>query len=287
MNHNSAAQNDQPATLAVLGAGAMASAIVLGAVRSGAIDQRTIVAADPDKVKRDAFEAAGVQAVANFEDAAPRLNPETQILLAVKPQILRGAAQAVAVAAGDHPRVVISVLAGTTGAGVRRALGPWARVVRVMPNTPARVGKGVSAITLSDAAEPGDDALARDLMSSVGDVIDLDESLFDAFTAVAGSGPAYVFYLAEAMRHAAVAVGLDEQQADRTVRAVIAGAAELLVQDPETAPEDLRAAVTSKGGTTAAATAVLDDADLNSIMTAAITAARDRGRELGSDKTAG
>ena len=285
MAQENASENARPATLAVLGGGAMAGAIVLGAGRAGAIDHRTIVVADPDKVKRDAFEAAGVQAVANFQDAAPRLTPDTQVLLAVKPQILPDAAPDVAQAAGDTPRVVISVLAGTTGAGVRRALGGWARVVRVMPNTPARVGKGVSAVTLSDGAEPGDDALARKLMSSVGEVIDLDESLFDAFTAVAGSGPAYVFYLAEAMRNAAVAVGLGEQQADRAVRGVIAGAAELLVQDPGHARRGPPRRRHQQGRHHRRRHRRPGRRRLNRIMTAAVTAARDRGRELGSDKT--
>jgi len=269
------------ARVAALGGGNMARAIVLGAVSAGALDHRDIVVADPDEVKRSDFEKAGIQAVANIADARGFIDDDTQILLAVKPQILPEAAPDLTAAAGGAPRVVVSVLAGTTGAGVRARLGDWARVVRVMPNTPAQIGKGVSAITLSAGARAGDDELARALMASVGDVVDVPEDLFDAFTGVAGSGPAYVFYLAEAMTRAAVEVGLDPALADRVVRGVISGSAELLARERDTSAAGLRAAVTSKGGTTAAATGSLDDDKVMDAVVRAITAARDRGRELG------
>ena len=268
--------------LAVLGGGNMAQALVLGAVGSGSLNQRDIVVADPDPVKREIFTQAGIEAFANFADTAPRVVPGTQVLLAVKPQVLPDTAADLAAAAGDAPRVFISVLAGTTGAGVRRTVGAHARVVRLMPNTPARIGRGITAITRSAGAEDGDDALARTLASSVGRVADLPEELFDAFTAAAGSGPAYVFYLAEAMRRGAERAGIDPGDADRIVRAVLTGAAALLDHDPGTPAEDLRAAVTSKGGTTAAAVRALDDAGVMRAVEDAVIAARDRGRELGS-----
>ncbi len=270
------------ARVAVLGGGNMARAIVLGAVSAGALNNRNIVVADPEEVKRRAFEEAGIEAVANFHDARGFFTDDTQILLAVKPQVLPAAAPEVAAAAGGASRVVVSVLAGTTGAGVRALLGDWARVVRVMPNTPARVGKGVSAITRSAGARHGDDALARTIMGAVGEVVDVPEDLFDAFTALAGSGPAYVFYLAEAMTRAGVEVGLDPALADRVARGVISGSAALLDSERETDPGALRAAVTSKGGTTAAATGSLDSDGVMDAFVRAITAARDRGRELGA-----
>ncbi len=273
---------ETPAKLAVLAAGNMAQAILLAAIRAGAIESQNIVVADPDEVKRTVFTKAGVHTAPSFTDLASHISENTQILLAVKPQILPEAAPDVARTAGESSRVVISILAGATGARVRSLLGDWARVVRVMPNTPAQIGKGISAITQSAGAQPGDDALARALMTSVSDVIDIDESLFDAFTAVAGSGPAYLFYLAEAMTKAAIEVGIDPNDADRTVRAVITGAAALLENQRETAPADLRSAVTSKGGTTAAATNTLDDHNVMQAVINAITAARNRGRELGA-----
>lgn len=268
-------------TLAVLGGGNMAQALVLGAVGAGVLNQRGIVVADPDPVKRSVFTKAGIQAVANFEDGADRLTPDSQVLLAVKPQGLPDAAPSVARAAGGNSRVVISVLAGTTGASVRTHLGDWARVVRVMPNTPARIARGVSAVTLSNGARAGDDALARSIASAVGVLVDLPEQLFDAFTAVAGSGPAYVYYLAEAMTRGAVGAGIEPATAERVVRAVIAGSGALLEADPGTSARGLREAVTSKGGTTAAAVTVLDDRGVMNAVTDAVIAARDRGRELG------
>lgn len=270
------------ARLAVLGGGNMAQAIVLGAVSAGALEKHNIVVADPDKVKRDVFADTGIEAVANFAELRDRIDDDTQILLAVKPQILPAAAEEVAAAGGGASRVVISVLAGTTGSGVRAVLGDWARVVRVMPNTPARIGKGTSAITLSPGARTGDDALARELMGSVGEVVDIAEDLFDAFTAIAGSGPAYVFYLAEAMARAGVEVGFNADQADRIVRAVLRGSTALLASERATSAAGLRAAVTSKGGTTAAATGSLDTDGVMDAVVRAVKAARDRGRELGS-----
>ncbi|MCH9057700.1 MAG: hypothetical protein IIB55_03625 [Planctomycetes bacterium] len=126
---------------------------------------------------------------------------------------------------------------------------------------------------------PGDEALALRIFEAVGDVIRIDEQLMDAFTAVAGSGPAYVFYLAQAMSTAATKLGFDEAQAKQIVQRTIAGAGALLAESPDS-PEALRAAVTSRGGTTAAATAVLDESSVMQAMIDAITAAHDRGREL-------
>jgi len=135
-------------------------------------------------------------------------------------------------------------------------------------------------VTLSAGAERGDDALARRLLSAVGNVVDLEEELFDAFTGVAGSGPAYVFALAEGMIAGAREAGIPEGEADRIVRGVIAGSAALLSEASGTRPADLRAAVTSKGGTTAAALAVWEEAGVVEAIARAIVAARDRGREL-------
>ena len=267
--------------LAVLGGGNMAQAIILGAVHAGSLDQRDIVVAEPDEVKRRVFTDEGVLAVAHFAETADRIGPDTQLLLAVKPQMLPEASVGVRAAASTTSRVVISVLAGTTGERVRAIIGAWARVVRVMPNTPARIGRGVSAIALSAGTTPGDDALAREMMGTVGSVVDLEERLFDAFTAVAGSGPAYLFYLAEAMIEGAVRSGMSHEQADAVVRAMLGGSASLLEHEAATPARALRAAVTSQGGTTAAAMDALDAAGVMDAVAGAVVAARDRGRELG------
>src|SRR5690606_13250813 len=157
---------------------------------------------------------------------------------------------------------------------------PNAAVVRAMPNLPARIRQGATAICLGDGAAPGDDDFALALFRGIGPlVLRIDESLMDAFTAVAGSGPAYLFYLAEAMTRAATELGFDAPAAREIVKATLAGSASLLAQSSES-PADLRAAVTSKGGTTEAATTVLDNAGVMNAIVRAITAARDRGREL-------
>jgi len=150
-----------------------------------------------------------------------------------------------------------------------------------MPNLPAKIRQGITALCAGAGTRPGDDSFAREIFGGVGPmVVTIEESLMDAFTAVAGSGPAYVFYLAEAMIQASVRLGFDEPTARDIVRETIAGAGNLLADSAE-APEKLRAAVTSKGGTTEAACKKLDEAGVMPAIVEAIRAARDRGREIG------
>jgi len=271
--------------LAVIGGGNMAQAIVSGALRSGVIRSERVVIAEPDEAKREIWGQWGVGVVGSASRAMLDLEGiegepgSGQILLAIKPQVLPEVAPALAESLAVTDRVVVSILAGATSETVRAALGGGGRVIRVMPNLPARVGKGTTAIALGAGAKEGDDDAALALFRAVGEVVTLDESLMDAFTAIAGSGPAYVFLLAEAMVEGAVRVGLDPGTADRIVRSTVVGAAELLTQADESAG-DLRRAVTSKGGTTAAALDVFEERDLKGIAARAIEAARERGAEL-------
>jgi pyrroline-5-carboxylate reductase len=202
-----------------------------------------------------------------------------QLLLAVKPQALAPVAAQFRPLLKGERRVVISILAGTPTGKVRELLGDSVAVVRAMPNTPAQVRKGTTAIAAGSGTKDGDTDLAVALFTGLGRVVEIDELLMDAFTAVGGSGPAYIFYLAEAMTKAAVEIGFDRDTAGWIVRWTIAGAAALL-DATDQPPELLRAAVTSKGGTTAAAATILDDAKVLDTFVKAITAARDRGREL-------
>ncbi|MBC7773369.1 MAG: pyrroline-5-carboxylate reductase [Pyrinomonadaceae bacterium] len=275
--------------LAFIGGGNMAQAIITGCLASKTLSAERIVVAEPDLSRHGALSLTGVTAVPSASEAVRWLHyheakhpdePPGQILLAVKPQMLAPVASEVAAASEAGRRVVISILAGTPSAKVRSALGAAFAVVRAMPNTPAKIGKGVTALSLGAGALAGDELLARRLFRGIGPlVIDCDESLMDAFTAVGGSGPAYVFYLAEAMIAAAIELGFARETADQVVRATIAGAA-LLLLDDQLSPAELRAAVTSKGGTTAAATRVLDDSLVQQAIRQAIRAARDRGIEL-------
>lgn len=267
--------------IAMIGGGTMGRAIVEGAIRAGVVGAREWLVVEPDAGKRRGFEALGVATVASGAELAGRIEAGTQVMLAVKPQSLEAVAAEVAQLEWD--RVVISILAGTRSATIRAALGGHARVIRVMPNTPARIGMGATAVAIGTGARPGDEALAQTLFGAVGPVVErIDEELMDAFTAVAGSGPAYVFYLAEAMTAAAEELGFAPEVAARIVRQTITGAAGLLVQDGAPSARELRSAVTSRGGTTEAALRVLDECGVMGDFIRALRAARDRGRELGA-----
>lgn len=276
--------------IAVIGGGNMASAILAGASNAGAIDLDRVVVADPDPAKHGAYPngvASASEALAwlgsHADDKMANGDDQGragQVVFAVKPQIFPLVAEEVGEAFAAGPsRVVLSVLAGTTSETIRASLGKAARVVRVMPNTPAQVGRGVSAIALGAGAREGDDAIARRLMSAVGEVVAIDEAMMDAFTGLAGSGPAYVFYLAEALAKAGEAVGFTPEQAGKIAEGVVTGSARLLEADDRDAAE-LRSAVTSPNGTTQAGTESLDASGVMDAVVKAVTAARDRGREI-------
>lgn len=265
--------------LAVIGGGAMAGAILSGAARVGAVRTAEVVVAEPDAGRREAMRALGVAVVERAAEAVGALGRGGRVLLAVKPQSLEAVSRDLGGGAFDGE--VISILAGAGSERVREAMGGTCRVVRVMPNLPAQVGKGVAAIALGAGARPGDDAFAIRLFEAVGAVVRIEERLMDAFTALAGSGPAYVYYLAEAMTRAAKEMGFDEATADHVVRGVIAGSGELLACSTAGSAAQLRAGVTSKGGTTEAAIRVMEEAGVMGAVVRAIVAARDRGAELG------
>jgi len=266
--------------LAVIGGGAMAQAILSGARQAGVLTG-DICVADPNEACRARFEttAASARQALAWLASVEQTPGSGQVLLAVKPQMLGDVAKEIAGLVGD--RAVISILAGVRGEQIRDAFGGECRVVRVMPNTPAQIGRGTTAIAICAGAGDQDAAFSESLFRGVGDVvIKLDESQMDAFTAVAGSGPAYVFYLAEAMQRGAIEVGFDADTAARIVTETIVGAAELLKHDDASAVE-LRARVTSKKGTTQAATDSFDTSGVADAIVRGIIAARDRGIELG------
>ena len=308
------------ALLAIIGGGNMGKAIILGALDAKLMAPGEIVVCEPDAAKRDAMRGWGVQVVAEHDEAMGRLLPVPgtggldeiresdglaacggQVLLAVKPQMLATVAEQLRPHVQAMPRVVISILAGMPTAKIAAALSSppvpggllsveepagdqrgtqsGIPVIRVMPNTPARLRKSMTAISYGTGANAAHGSLAYDLFASIGEVVKIDESLMDGFTALSGSGPAYIFYLAEAMMRAAQEVGFDRITADRVVRQTIAGAAGLLMDSHEP-PETLRAAVTSKGGTTEAAVGELDRSQVMDAVVRAIVAGRDRGREL-------
>ncbi len=202
------------------------------------------------------------------------------IILAVKPQM----ADAVLPTLGSYidQTLVISVMAGKTLGSIEASLPAGTAVIRTMPNTPAAVGRSVTVLVANDKVVPSQREIADNLMAAVGQVAWLeDEGLMDAVTAVSGSGPAYVFLLAETLTYAGLRAGLSADMAATLARATVAGAGEMLHRT-DIPPAVLRKNVTSPGGTTAAALDVLmADERLDALMIKAVEAAAKRSRELG------
>ncbi|BCJ90116.1 pyrroline-5-carboxylate reductase [Terrihabitans soli] len=276
MNPGKKAQLALPGPLLLVGAGKMGGALLNGWLRLG-LDPSLIYVVDP----QPSFELK-----TDLRDRGIALNPASMVqpkvvLLAVKPQILSGALKAVALHV-DKDTLVISILAGATLGALDAGLPSRTAIIRTMPNTPAAIGRGVTVMIANAEVSPEQRALASQLMEAVGDVAWIgDEALMDAVTAVSGSGPAYVFFLAEALARAGVKAGLPPELAAQLASATVAGAGELMHRTG-TVPETLRKNVTSPGGTTAAALEILMAPDgLEWLLTAAVKAATERSRELG------
>lgn len=268
--------------LGVIGAGNMGFAVVHGALSQGVLRAPDVLIIEPDPARRERAAASGC---AVREHIPPDFLAQCeQIMLAVKPQVFPAIAKALQ-GAGTTSRVVISIMAGIPSDRIRAALGDWARVVRVMPNLPCMIGEGVSAISLGapgTGATEDDSALAHELFSALGAVVRVEEAQMYAVTAVSGSGPAYIYLLAEAMQQAAEQMGLAPPAARELVMRTISGAGAMLRAFPEKTAATLRQEVTSPGGTTAAALQVMFEKKLPEIVVEALLAARARGEELGN-----
>lgn len=265
-------------SIVLLGAGKMGFALAQGWRARGLAGARTTVI-DAAPTPRLAAWCAENGLRLNPPDAG--IAPPDVLVLAVKPQTLDEAAARIARLAGPET-LTISILAGKSVADLA-ARAPQARaIVRAMPNTPAAIGRGVTGAFANAGVSARQRELADALLSAVGQVVWLDdEGLIDAVTAVSGSGPAYVFLLAECMAEAGRAAGLPDDVAMKLARATVEGSGELMRQSAETSPAQLRTDVTSPGGTTAAALAVLmADDGMRPLMTRAVAAAARRGREL-------
>lgn len=259
--------------LVLLGCGKMGSALLEGWLNQG-LPAGSVHVLEPRP--SDWLQATGVNLNGPLP-AAPAV-----ALLAVKPQMM-GEALPTLQALGGGGTLFVSIAAGTSLASLEAALGAGTPVVRVMPNTPAAVGRGISALIGNPAVSPAELALAESLMAAVGQTVMLDnEGQMDGVTAVSGSGPAYVFHLIEALAAAGEAEGLPAAMAMQLARATVCGAGELAHQSPESASQ-LRINVTSPGGTTAAALGVLMEQETGfpALLTRAVQAAADRSRELG------
>jgi len=262
-----------------IGGGNMAQAIIRGLLEAGHMPERLLVS-DPSEKQRNALRQLSNKIQIGDDNADLAITCDV-LVLAVKPQILADVARALP--SDDRPanQLIISIAAGITVSALRGWLGPGPRLVRVMPNTPALIGAGMSGLYADDIDSIGS-GLAEYIMAAAGEILWVqEEALIDAVTAVSGSGPAYFFLLMEIMQDVAVELGLDENQAQLLATKTAAGAGLLALQSEESAAT-LRARVTSPGGTTAAALQKLEDGGIRDIVRAAMVAARDRAVELGS-----
>ena len=264
----------QGGTIAFVGCGNLGFAILSRALAAGAMPAAAAVVVEPDAARRDRASALGVRATDRLGDA----RAADAILLAVKPQQFEEVAGGLGPLTGTTR--VVSVMAGWTGATIHARLGSGPRVVRAMPNTPVRHGLGFTAIAAGPGAREEDVAAAERLFGAVGATGRIDEPLMDAAVSTVGSAPAYLFLLAEAQVAAAIEMGLDPALARAATAQTMLGAATMLAREARSA-EELRAEVTSAGGTTAAAMRIFEDGGFREMVSRAMHAARERSRELG------
>ncbi len=263
-------------TIVFLGAGNMGEALIRGLLVARTVTPSQIIATDvrPERLESLA-KSFGIR---TSGDNVKAVADADVVLLAVKPQQM-SAVLAPLKSVTSGRKLFISIAAGVTTARIERELGNKSHVVRVMPNTPALVGAGAAALAKGASATNEDLVTAEAILGAVGITVRVEEKLIDAVTALSGSGPAYVFYVTEAMIEAGVAAGLEETVARKLAIQTVCGAGKLLVESGEE-PESLRRKVTSPGGTTEAALRVMSERKLTEIFAEAIQAAEQRSREL-------
>jgi pyrroline-5-carboxylate reductase len=267
--------------LLVVGGGQMGEALVTGLLRTGWAPPEALVVVETDPARRAEWAGrhSGVRVIGDVAEGAtgPAGDRPDGAIVAVKPGDAPAACESIRSA---KARRVLSVAAGVRLASLEGWLVEPVPVVRAMPNTPALVGYGAAAIAGGRTAGAEDLAWAQSILEAVGTVVTVPETALDAVTGLSGSGPAYIFLVAEALVDAGVLVGLTRAMARQLVVQTLVGSARLLEETGDE-PATLRAAVTSPGGTTAAGLRVLEAAGLRSAVLEAVSAATQRSRELG------
>lgn len=262
--------------LAFIGSGRMAGAMVQGLLRSSACAPADIaVIGGADQTAADLSKATGVRVAATPADL---LAGADAVVLACKPQQFAGLDPAYAALA--QGKLVLSILAGTRLATLGAFFASARNIARAMPNTPGAVGQGISARCSAQPLAAADAEVVDAILAGLGQVVELPESMFDAVTAVSGSGPGFFFEYVAAYEQATVALGFTPAQAKLLVRQTFAGSLSLLAATGET-PDNLRDQVTSPGGTTRAGLDALAAGKFREAVAAALLAARRRGEELG------
>ncbi|MCX5746086.1 MAG: pyrroline-5-carboxylate reductase [Proteobacteria bacterium] len=265
-------------SISFIGAGNMAEALIRGLIRGGHVGADRVFASSPRAERQAELRAGyGIVCTGDNKDIASRASI---VVLATKPQIMEKVLREI----GDHVRphtLVISVAAGVDCATLESHLhGEGVRVVRAMPNTPALVGAGATAISAGKAATQDDLAIATALFDAVGITVTLDEIHLDAVTGLSGSGPAYIFLILEALADAGVKVGLARRIAQRLAAQTVMGSAKMLLETDEH-PGKLKDMVTSPGGTAIAGLHTLEEGGLRTTLINAVETATKRARELG------
>ncbi len=265
-------------TIAFLGAGNMAEALVKGLLRAHVADPGEIICSDRAEERGpELIERYAIQFTRSNLEAAQRADI---VVLSVKPQIMNKLLDEVAPALNDR-KLVISIAAGVPIAAIERKVGHGVRIVRTMPNTPALVGAGATALSPGEHATQDDLRQARKLFDAVGKSVVVDEPLLDAVTGLSGSGPAYIFLVIEALSDAGVKVGLPRAVAQELAAQTVLGSAKLLIETKEH-PGRLKDQVTSPGGTAIAGLHTLEGGGLRTTLMDAVEAATNRSRELGA-----
>ena len=264
--------------VAFLGAGNMGEALIKGLTQTGLVPAGSITASDPraDHLGELA-RRYGIRAVA---DNVALVSGADVIILAVKPQIMAAVLKEIAPAVNEGT-LLVSIAAGVSTTKLREQLGKPARLIRVMPNTPALVLEGVTAVARAGGLRPGDLEAAQELFGAVGKVVVLDESALDAVTGLSGSGPAYIAIAIEALADGGVKMGLDRATATLLAAQTVLGSARLILETG-VHPGQLKDMVSSPGGTTIAGIAALEDGGFRRTLMQAVERATLRSRELGA-----
>ena len=264
-------------TIGFLGAGKMATALAKGLVQAKLVNAGRIIASDPIDAARAAFaKEAGVKATASNLEA---IQSAQVLVLAVKPDQVDGVLKEIrGLVTGKH--LLCSIAAGVTLAKLESGLGNGARVIRVMPNTPALVGASATAYALGTNATVEDGRLAQKMFSAVGVAFQLKESLLDAVTGLSGSGPAYVYLIIEALSDGGVAAGLPRDVATKLAAQTVFGSAKMALETGQH-PGALKDMVTSPGGTTIEGLHELEKAGVRGALMNAVRAAAEKSKKLG------
>jgi pyrroline-5-carboxylate reductase len=271
--------------ISFIGAGNMASSLIGGLIADGWNPDQILIS-DRSETQREAVRSR--YPIHSCENNTNAVESADIIVLAVKPQVLREVAEGIADALKQKQPLVISIAAGVRVSDLSRWLGNYSMIVRTMPNTPSLVQSGATGMFAHNAVDDKQRNLAETVLRAVGLTLWVDnEDLLDAVTALSGSGPAYFFYVMEAMEQAGIELGLPQETARLLTLQTAFGAAKMALESSES-PAVLRERVTSPGGTTERALSILSDGNLSGLFSKALKGARDRSQELakilGEDK---